>query len=232
MSNRPSCGLIALGDSITNGHGDQVLGVHCQSWAQWLAEALEMPFTKLAVDGQTAPGLVRGELPRLRDGYEIGALYIGVNDVRSLDWDAEAYAGALELTLTALTASAARVVVCTVPVDLGRPRAGGKVGAANAIVRAAATRHGAAVAGLDDLHGWPLVLPDVVHPTAVGHLVIADRAAAAIEAPVRPSSLVEVRHSRRALLHCAVTRRAPAVARDAGRRVVERVQRERRVNGL
>ena len=32
-------GLVALGDSITNGHGEPALGVPMQSWAQWLAEA-------------------------------------------------------------------------------------------------------------------------------------------------------------------------------------------------
>ena len=44
-------GLVALGDSITNGHGEPALGVPMQSWAQWLAEALALPFTKLARDG-------------------------------------------------------------------------------------------------------------------------------------------------------------------------------------
>src|SRR3712207_7008642 len=32
-------GLVALGDSITNGLGEPALGVPSQSWAQWLAEA-------------------------------------------------------------------------------------------------------------------------------------------------------------------------------------------------
>jgi hypothetical protein len=45
-------GLVALGDSITRGRGGTpALGVHFQSWAQWLAEALELPLTNLAGDG-------------------------------------------------------------------------------------------------------------------------------------------------------------------------------------
>ena len=47
-------GLVALGDSITNGHGEPALGVTMQSWAQWLAEELGLPFTKLARDGARA----------------------------------------------------------------------------------------------------------------------------------------------------------------------------------
>ena len=36
-------GMVALGDSITRGRGGApALGVHPQSWAQWVAEALEL----------------------------------------------------------------------------------------------------------------------------------------------------------------------------------------------
>ena len=43
-------GVVALGDSITNGHGGMQAGLGSHSWAQWLAHAIELPFTKLAVD--------------------------------------------------------------------------------------------------------------------------------------------------------------------------------------
>ena len=59
-------GLVALGDSITNGHGEPALGVHPQSWAQWLAEALDAPFLKLATDGATAADVLAEQVPRLR----------------------------------------------------------------------------------------------------------------------------------------------------------------------
>ena len=53
-------GVVALGDSITRGRGGApALGVHPQSWALWLAEALELPVTILARDGAQARDVVR-----------------------------------------------------------------------------------------------------------------------------------------------------------------------------
>ena len=51
-------GVVALGDSITNGHGGMQSGLGSQSWAQWLAQSLELPFTKLAQDGASAASAV------------------------------------------------------------------------------------------------------------------------------------------------------------------------------
>src|SRR3954452_24794695 len=59
-------GLVALGDSITNGRGEPALGVHAQSWAQWLPEALELPFTKLAGHGAPAAHAPRARGPPAR----------------------------------------------------------------------------------------------------------------------------------------------------------------------
>ena len=97
-------GLVALGDSITNGHGEPALGVHPQSWAQWLAEVLELPFTKLAIDGAQTADVLREQVPRLRGPYDVGCVYAGVNDVRALDFDAAAY----ERDLRAIAAAVAR----------------------------------------------------------------------------------------------------------------------------
>ena len=91
---RVTSGLVALGDSITYGHGGMQSGLGSQSWAQWLAEAMELPFTRLAVNGATAPDVVREQLPRLRGrggATRSAAVYVGVNDVRDVGWDAAAY---------------------------------------------------------------------------------------------------------------------------------------------
>src|SRR4051812_10151291 len=119
-------GLVALGDSITNGHGEPALGVHSQSWAQWLAEALELPFTKLAADGARAADVLRDQVPRLRGPYDLACVYAGVNDVRSLDFGAAGYERDLRAIATAAGAAADRLALCTLPTDLGRPRAAPK----------------------------------------------------------------------------------------------------------
>ena len=46
-------GVLAFGDSITNGGGELQWGVALQSWALWVARALGLPFTSYAVDGAT-----------------------------------------------------------------------------------------------------------------------------------------------------------------------------------
>jgi hypothetical protein len=76
---------------------------------------------------------------------------------------------------------------------------------------------------LEDLAGPPWVLPDAVHPTAVGQLEMADRAARALGAPRLPSSLVEVHRSRRARARFAA-RFGVMLAGDLRRRVVERAR--------
>jgi lysophospholipase L1-like esterase len=218
-----SRGLVALGDSITNGHGEPALGVTMQSWAQWLAEALGLPFSKLARDGARASDVLGEQVPRLEGPYDVACLYVGVNDARSTDWDAGAYGEDLRATASALAACSERLLLCTLPADLGRPRAAPKPRAASAIVRAVASEQDAALAELDDLAGAPWLLPDAVHPTARGQLEMADRAARALGAATLPSSLIEVHDSRRARARFAA-RWGVLLAGDLRRRAVERIR--------
>lgn len=217
-----ACGLVALGDSITYGEGGIVLGVDGRSWALWLAMALDVPYTNYAAPAAQAADVVRAQLPRVRAGHELACVYVGVNDVRSPGWDAEAYRCDLGIVLAGLAACSERLLVCTAPLDLGRPPVGAKVAGLNAIVRAAGSEHGAVVVSLEDLRGWRHVLPDAVHPTALGQLEIADRAALAVGAVVLPSALVSVDGS---LVGRARFARGYAldVARYRLRRVTERV---------
>src|SRR3954465_2212507 len=92
-------GVLALGDSITNGGGELQWGVALQSWALWVARGLGLPFTSYAVDGARAADVVGAQMPAFRARsarpdarYDLGCLYIGVNDVRAPDWDPGAFA--------------------------------------------------------------------------------------------------------------------------------------------
>jgi lysophospholipase L1-like esterase len=213
-------GLVALGDSITVGEGSMALGVTPLSWAQWLARALDLPFTSYAVNGAVVGDVLHRQLARVRADYDIGALYAGVNDVRNPAFDLDAYERDLDAVAAGLAAHAARLLMLTIPHDLGRPTAAPKPIAANAAIRRVAERHGAAVADLSDFGGWTLVLPDAVHPTALGQLEIADRAARALGADVVPSSLAGDRDGSDARYAPAHAR---AVARDLARRARERL---------
>jgi hypothetical protein len=175
-------GLVALGDSITRGRGGApALGVHPQSWAQWTAEALGLPFTNLAVDGAQAGDVLRDQVPRLAGPYDLATLYVGANDARGVDFDADAFATAVRAIVAALRDAADRVLVLTLPEDLGRPPAGADVLAANRILR----NLGVPVCGLEDFAGPRVVLPDAVHPTSPGMVEIANRALAALRSDAR-----------------------------------------------
>lgn len=213
-------GLIALGDSITVGEGSMTLGVVALSWAQWLARALDLPYTSYAFNGATTTEIRREQLPRVRFEYDVATLYAGVNDVRGPQFDAAAYERDLDAVAAALAARSSRLLMLTLPEDLGRPTCAPKPVAANAVVRSVAARHGAVIADLADLRGWTLVQPDVVHPTPLGQVEMADRAARALGCATLASDLVRERRGhdlRYAPAH------ARAVARNLARRARERV---------
>jgi len=213
-------GLVALGDSITVGEGSMALGITPLSWAQWLARALDLPFTSYASNGATAGDVLHAQLPRVRADYDIAALYAGVNDVRMPLFDPAPYEQDLDAIAAGLAPRADRLLMLTLPEDLGRPASAPKPAQANEVVRRVAARHGAVVADLSDFGRWMHVLPDVVHPTALGQLEIADRAARALEAPVLPSALVA---DQRAPDLRYVPAHARALARDLVRRARERL---------
>jgi lysophospholipase L1-like esterase len=195
-------GVIAFGDSITNGGGELQWGVALQSWALWLARGLGVPYTPHAGDGAVAADVLVTQLPAVGDGrYDVGCLYVGVNDVRRLDWDPTAFARDHATALAFLAERCDRVLTATVPLDLGRPRAGAKVEEANLAIEASARRAGALVLDLRDFRGRNLLMADHVHPTAFGQIAIAERALNLLAADglpprVRPSSLIRYETTR------------------------------------
>jgi lysophospholipase L1-like esterase len=197
-------GVLAFGDSITNGGGELQWGVALQSWALWAARGLGVPYTGYAADGAFVSDVVDAQIPafvaRSARGarYHVGCLYIGVNDVRAVNWDATAFESGYRRALRFLSERCDRVLTMTAPLDLGRPRAGAKVADLNAVIVRVASELGALVV---DLHSWGarnLVMTDHVHPTAFGQIDIAERALDVLardgaSVAVRPSSLIAYR---------------------------------------
>jgi lysophospholipase L1-like esterase len=201
-------GVLAFGDSITNGGGELQWGVALQSWALWVARGLGLPFTGYAVDGATAHHVVEWQIPAFQAltahpdaRYELGCLYIGVNDVRAADFDVGAFTRDHAIALEFLIGRCERTLAVTAPLDLGRPRAGAKVHDLNSAIEAAAGRLGALVLDLRALRSRNLVMADHVHPTALGQVAIAERALAKLEhdglqTKIRPSSLISYQRTR------------------------------------
>jgi lysophospholipase L1-like esterase len=226
-------GVLAFGDSITNGGGELQWGVALQSWALWVARGLALPFTCYAVDGARVRDVIERQIPAFerltvrqpRAGYQLGCLYIGANDVRSPDWDVAEFSEHLRTALEFLVSRCEQVLAVTAPLDLGRPRAVRQIGDLDDAVSEVAGELGTL---LLDLRSWGarnLVMTDHVHPTAFGQIDIAERALAVLEGTgmhvaVRPSSLIFYAPSGRQRLrgdwtyvyrHAKVTARSAAV---------------------
>ncbi len=223
-------GVLAFGDSITNGGGELQWGVALQSWAHWTARGLGLPYSGHAIDGARVGDVVGVEIPRFLATaaqpdarYDVGCLYVGVNDVRDYDWDPDGFAAPYREALGFIAERCERVVVATIPLDLGRPRAGAKVEEANQLIETAAGEAGALVVDLRSFGGRRLLMADQVHPTAFGQIAIACKALevlAADGAVVRadPWSLVSWEETRVGRLRGDLTyawRRAKAEAKSA-----------------
>jgi lysophospholipase L1-like esterase len=200
-------GVLAFGDSITHGGGELQWGVALQSWALWTARCLALPYSGYAVDGARVHDVVSRQIPGFvihthgGSRYDVGCLYIGVNDVRAVDWDPEAFASDHAQALAFLTQRCDRVLALTAPLRLGRPPAGAKVPSLNAIVTRNAAEHGALLVDLGDFGARNHVMTDHVHPTAFGQIAIAERALAVLAADglparVSPTSLFTYRTTR------------------------------------
>jgi lysophospholipase L1-like esterase len=201
-------GVLAFGDSITNGGGELQWGVALQSWALWTARALGLAYTGYATDGAQMADVLHQQIPAFRAGaahpdgrYDVGCLYIGVNDVRGLDWDAAAFAEDFAPALRFLSDRCDRVLALTAPLGLGLPRAGPKVADLNAIIRETAGQTGALVVDLSGFGARNHVMADRVHPTAFGQIAIAERALAVLAADglpatVAPASLISYQTTR------------------------------------
>ena len=205
----PGCrlGVLAFGDSITNGGGELQWGVALQSWALWTARSLGLPYSGYAVDAARVTDVVHRQIPAFErraahpgGPYDVGCLYIGVNDVRGLDWDAAAFAADFARALGFLRERCERVVTLTAPLRLGYPPAGPKVAELNTVVRDGAARVGALVVDLSSFGARNHVMVDRVHPTAFGQIAIAERtlavlAADGLPAVVAPASLIAWRET-------------------------------------
>ena len=228
-------GVLALGDSITNGGGELQWGVALQSWALWVARGLGLPYSPHAADGARVTDVLASQVPAVPDvRYDLGCLYIGVNDVRALDWDPTAFERGHTAALAFLAERCDRVLTATVPLDLGRPRAGAKVHEANAAIEASATNAGALVLDLRGYGGRTLLMADHVHPTAFGQIAIAEAAldllaADGMSVHTRPTTLIHYETTRFGRLrgdltyayrHAKVSARAWLAARRGRSRAV------------
>jgi lysophospholipase L1-like esterase len=202
-------GVLAFGDSITNGGGELQWGVALQSWALWTARGLGMPYTPHAVDGAVVSDVTGRQIPLFQRTnadpdarFDVGCLYIGTNDIRSPEWDREHFTEQFGQALGFLAERCERTLTATLPLTLGRPPDLPRIGAANAAITSVAAFHGALVLDLGDFRARNLMMADHVHPTALGQVAIAERALVRLASDgmaiqVHPSELISFSIGRR-----------------------------------
>ena len=120
------------------------------------------------------PACARAARP---DGaYDVGCLYVGVNDVRAPDWDPAAYERDLRAALAFLRRALRAGAVVHVP---ARPRPAARArrrGGRRTRLSSGGRAPARCVLDLRDFGARNLVMVDAVHPTAFGQIAIAERA--------------------------------------------------------
>ncbi|MFE4972234.1 SGNH/GDSL hydrolase family protein [Kitasatospora sp. NPDC056651] len=192
---RPAAGellrFVALGDSLTEGVGDQVDG-GWRGWAAVLARSLapegqEVEFTNLAHSGALTTELTTRQLPQaLALRPQLAAVVVGGNDTLRAGFDIRRTALELDATMAELSGHGARLLTACLPdpgsllrlpAPLARPLAR-RMRAVNTVVHALAARHRAVHLHVAELP-WPaerrLLSVDRLHPSAEGHHLIARR---------------------------------------------------------
>ncbi|MER5200344.1 SGNH/GDSL hydrolase family protein [Streptomyces sp. NPDC002755] len=187
---------VALGDSQTEGLGDGDDTVGLRGFADRFAEHLAalnpgLRYANLAVRGRTA-GQIRAEQlgPALALRPDLATVVAGVNDLLRPRYDAAEVAGQVEEMFAALTDAGTQVVTLTFPdvgkiAPLARP-VRSRVVDLNTRIRAAAARHGVAVAETGrqavttDPRMWTA---DRLHASPLGHERIAAALAQAVHLP-------------------------------------------------
>ncbi len=187
-------GVLAVGDSITNGGGELQWGVALQSWALWIARGLGVPYSPYAVDGATVEDVLDRQIPLFERAvadphsrYTLGCLYIGTNDVRRPGFDLDRFEERHGQALTFLGERCDRRLTATIPLDMGRPRNPELIERVNAAIERSAAAHEALVLDLRRFGGRQVMMADHVHPTALGQVAMARAALEVLAADGLPT---------------------------------------------
>lgn len=174
MSSR---GVVAVGDSLIDGHADSMAAVPSHSIGFWVALAADEPFSIYARGGIDSNQIVTEQLPRVNDQYRYGLFDMGTND---------AFNGSLsDLAANVRTAALMMRQHCDTVAMLSVPYSQ----EANGLVTQAAREFDIPVIDAS-VKGARLLGTDGIHLTALGYLEVADRLASVWGTPL-PSLLAK-----------------------------------------
>lgn len=171
--------FIGIGDSIMRGYNSTLNGVPALSWGQWLSEANGWPSLIQAKGGYTTPQIIEHIAADAEGEWDVVGVSAGTNDVLRPTWEPDRFVANHSTLISVLSNLGTHLLVLNIPAQLGGKQAG-LVAEANAIIAETTKRYGGILVDVSDLSGNVLMRPDLIHPSAVGHHEIANRAADAL----------------------------------------------------
>lgn len=192
---------VALGDSITEGFCDPIIGTGepWLGWADRLAFILDgharlqgrrLEFANLAVRGRRVHDVVAEQVPQaLELGADLVSILIGGNDLLAPTADPDAVSAELEIGVIALRDAGVDVLLATCfdpQVAFFMRPFRGRAAVYNGNLWSIARRHGTAtldVWGMRELQRRSMWAADRIHLSPDGHRLLASRAAHALGVP-------------------------------------------------
>ncbi|MGL5816171.1 MAG: SGNH/GDSL hydrolase family protein [Phycicoccus sp.] len=183
--------FVAVGDSLTEGAGDPhpLAPNGLRGWADLLAGHLAAAdpateYANLALRGRRARDVLRDQVPAaVALEPTVVTVWSGGNDLLRPHTDVDDVARAVDETVGRLAAGGARVLVLTSfegsPSPLLR-LASGRIRRLNERLRTTAAQRGADIVDVADFGSWstaPMLCRDRVHPSPLGHRLLAGRVA-------------------------------------------------------
>ncbi|MGL5909448.1 MAG: SGNH/GDSL hydrolase family protein [Phycicoccus sp.] len=183
--------FVAVGDSLTEGAGDPhpLAPNGLRGWADLLAGHLaavdpEAEYANLALRGRRARDVLRDQVPAaIAAEPTVVTVWAGGNDLLRPHTDIDDVARTVDETVGRLAACGARVLVLTsfelCPSPLFRV-ASGRIRTLNERLRDLVAQHRAEVVEVADFGSWsaaPMLCRDRVHPSPLGHRLLAGRVA-------------------------------------------------------
>jgi len=191
--------FVALGDSLTEGMGDELPDGTPRGWADLLAACLAaaspgLGYANLALRGRLTSQVRTGQLaPALELRPDLVGAVVGMNDLLRPSLDLARFATDVDEVYGRCRQAGAVVLAATLPdpgrlFSFARPLRA-RAAAMNRVIRAAAADAGAVVLDCEvlestyDLAGWA---PDRLHPSARGHARMASHFAGLLDVPLLP----------------------------------------------
>lgn len=183
---------LAIGDSVTEGVGDDVVDLKCRSWAEWFAEGLrasipDLEYRNVASRGATAADVLRDQTGEIRTFRpDLVSVTIGGNDARVPEWTANGFRSEFASILDAATAAGARVITGTYPdIESTIHQAGGEIRPSwrlyfermhevNEVIRAVSAEHDAYLMDMEhsEVCDARCISRDFTHPNALGYRTV------------------------------------------------------------